>query len=67
MLMAACDGPADPRSHSRSRAVMARARLILVLGWATMVRRGEVAALDLPDVGEVPQGLEVIVRRSKVD
>lgn len=44
-----------------------RDRLILVLGWAGMFRRSELAALMFGDVHEVPDGLIVFVARSKTD
>ncbi|GII20007.1 integrase [Planomonospora parontospora subsp. antibiotica] len=44
-----------------------RDRLAVVLGWAMMARRSELAGLDLADVTEVEQGLVVTVRRSKTD
>ncbi|GIH97412.1 site-specific integrase [Planobispora siamensis] len=44
-----------------------RDRLTVVLGWAMMARRSELAGLDLGDVADVEQGLLVTVRRSKTD
>lgn len=44
-----------------------RDRLLLVLGLALMGRRSELAALQLDDVTETPEGLEVRVRMSKTD
>ncbi|MBG0833252.1 tyrosine-type recombinase/integrase [Planomonospora sp. ID67723] len=48
-------------------AIDLRDRLTVVLGWAMMARRSELAGLDLADVAEVEQGLVVTVRRSKTD
>jgi integrase len=48
-------------------AIGLRDRLIFVLGWAMMARRGELARLDIGDVTEVEQGLDVLVRKSKAD
>ncbi|GIH80988.1 site-specific integrase [Planobispora longispora] len=48
-------------------AIDLRDRLTVVLGWAMMARRSELAGLDLGDVVEVEQGLVVTVRRSKTD
>lgn len=45
----------------------ARDRLLLVLGFAMMGRRSELAALNLTDVVETEDGLEVLVRASKTD
>lgn len=45
----------------------ARDRAILVLGFATGLRRSELAALQLADVEFVSKGLVVALRRSKVD
>lgn len=45
----------------------ARDRLLLVLGFAMMARRSELAALSLSDVTETDDGLEVLVRASKTD
>lgn len=57
-LAAALD-PAIPRQL--------RDRVILVLGWAMMARRGELARLNIADVTEVADGLDVIVRKAKAD
>ena len=45
----------------------ARDRAVLVLGFATGMRRSEIAALELHDVEFVPKGLVVTIRRSKRD
>jgi len=45
----------------------ARDRAILVLGFATGMRRSELAGLELRDVEFVSKGLVVTLRRSKVD
>jgi site-specific recombinase XerD len=45
----------------------ARDRLLLVLGWAAMSRRSELAALNLSDVVETDDGIEALVRASKTD
>lgn len=44
-----------------------RDRVLLVLGWAMMGRRSELAELRIGDVAETPDGLEVTVRMSKTD
>jgi site-specific recombinase XerD len=44
-----------------------RDRALLVLGWALGARRGELVALDVEDLRETPEGLEVRIRRSKMD
>lgn len=44
-----------------------RDRALLVLGFALMGRRSELAALDITDVTETPDGLEVLIRKSKTD
>lgn len=44
-----------------------RDRLIIVLGWAMMARRGELARLNIADVTEVESGLDVLVRKAKAD
>jgi len=46
---------------------MLRDRLIIVLGWAMMARRGELARLNIADVAEVDQGLDITVRKAKAD
>ncbi|MGN9847565.1 tyrosine-type recombinase/integrase, partial [Nonomuraea sp. H19] len=66
-LVAACELPTWPGGPPRKQAAVARDRLVLVLGWAMMARRGELRALDLEDVNEVDNGLDVLVRRSKTD
>lgn len=45
----------------------ARDRCLLVLGFALMARRSELAALDIADVREVPEGLLAHIRVSKTD
>ena len=52
----------DPTTHRG-----ARDRALLVLGFATGLRRSELAALQLCDVAFAPKGLVVTVRRSKRD
>src|SRR5919198_2642475 len=44
-----------------------RDRALLLLGFAGFLRRSELVALDVGDVVEVPEGLEVLVRRSQTD
>jgi site-specific recombinase XerD len=55
--------PADGVNRLRS----VRNRAALVIGWAGGFRRSELLALDLRDVQEVPEGLRVVIRRSKTD
>jgi integrase len=45
----------------------ARDRALLLLGFASGLRRSELAALDLADVEERPEGVVLLVRRSKTD
>ena len=45
----------------------ARDRAMLVLGFATSVRRSELVALDLSDVTFEAKGLVILLRRSKTD
>ena len=42
-------------------------RAVILLGFAGMLRRSEVAALAVADVDESPEGLSVRVRHSKTD
>ncbi|MGH3794358.1 MAG: tyrosine-type recombinase/integrase [Pseudonocardiaceae bacterium] len=44
-----------------------RDRVVLVLGLAMMGRRSELAALNIDDVTETPDGIEVLIRASKTD
>jgi integrase len=44
-----------------------RDRALIVLGWALMARRSEIANLNVSDVREVEQGVEVKIRWSKTD
>ncbi len=44
-----------------------RDRALLALGFAGAFRRSELVALDVEDLREDPEGLRVIVRKSKVD
>ncbi|MFD9950626.1 hypothetical protein ACFWYW_58060 [Nonomuraea sp. NPDC059023] len=55
-LVAACVFPGAPGWPPRSAATAARDRLVLVLGWAMMARRGELRALDLQNVAQVEHG-----------
>jgi len=44
-----------------------RNRAILLLGFAGGFRRSELVALDMSDIVSVPEGLTVLIRRSKTD
>jgi integrase len=44
-----------------------RDRALLALGFAGAFRRSELAALEVADLAEVPDGLRVTIRRSKTD
>ncbi len=44
-----------------------RDRALLVLAFAGAFRRSELVALDVGDVEQVPDGLRILVRRSKTD
>ena len=44
-----------------------RDRALLLLGWAGAFRRAELVALDIEDLKAVPEGLIVLLERSKVD
>lgn len=44
-----------------------RDRALLALGFAGAFRRSELVALDVEDLREDPEGLRVVVRRSKID
>ncbi|MFI9552353.1 tyrosine-type recombinase/integrase [Nonomuraea endophytica] len=44
-----------------------RDRVVLVLGFALMGRRSELAALDIADLTATGDGLEIAIRRSKTD
>lgn len=44
-----------------------RDRLVMILGWAMMARRGTLSQLNIGDIAEVPGGLDVAVLRSKTD
>lgn len=54
-------------STDPSTVIGARDRLLLVLGFAMMARRSELAGLYLADVAETDDGLEVLIRASKTD
>jgi site-specific recombinase XerD len=53
---------ADP-----GRLIGVRDRAIVVIGFAGMLRRSEIAALAVADVAEPPEGLELRIRHSKTD
>jgi integrase len=44
-----------------------RNRAIILLGFASALRRSELSALDISDIRWVSQGMEVTIRRSKTD
>ncbi|HEV8650980.1 MAG TPA: tyrosine-type recombinase/integrase [Actinomycetes bacterium] len=44
-----------------------RDRALLLVGFAGFLRRSELVALDAADVVEVPEGLELLLHRSKTD
>jgi integrase len=44
-----------------------RDRALLALGFAGAFRRSELVALEVSDLTEVPDGLRVLIRRSKTD
>ncbi|MGH9249046.1 MAG: integrase, partial [Acidimicrobiales bacterium] len=48
-------------------AIGARARAVILLGYASALRPGELSALDLADIIAKPTGILVAVRRSKID
>jgi integrase len=52
-------GPAGP--------LAVRNRALLLVGWAGAFRRSELASLDVGDVSFTPEGMRIMVRRSKVD
>lgn len=49
------------------RLIGVRDRALLVIGFAGALRRSELVALDVREVTEVPDGLELFIRRSKTD
>jgi integrase len=51
--------------HARLRSI--RNRAALVMGFFGGFRRSELLSLDVSDVAEVPEGLKVLVRKSKTD
>jgi integrase len=51
--------------HSRLRSI--RNRAALVMGFYGGFRRSELLALDIADIAEVPEGLKILIRRSKTD
>jgi integrase len=57
-MMAVC--PADKLIGLRDRALLA-------LGFAAALRRSELVALDVGDLIEVPDGLRIVIRKSKTD
>ncbi len=58
VMIEACD---------RTTVAGVRDRALLVLGWAMMGRRSEIAALDIADIHSDPNGLIVYVAFSKTD
>jgi integrase len=52
---------------SNSREIKLRDRAMLLVGWSGALRRSEIAALDVDDIEDVPEGIIVHLRRSKTD
>lgn len=50
-----------------SRLIDVRDRALVLVGFAAALRRSELVALDLSDVAVVPEGLRIVIRRSKGD
>jgi integrase len=59
-LRSSCE--ALPRTHAGQRD-----KLILVLGFASAMRRSELVSLDAEDIRKTEEGLVVTIRRSKTD
>lgn len=51
----------------RSTLIGCRDHLILILGFSLMSRRSELAELRVEDITESPDGLDVLIRKSKTD
>lgn len=51
----------------RSTPIEVRDAAIILLGYASTMRRAELVALDLADVGHKPAGLLLHIRQSKTD
>jgi integrase len=60
MLRRMLDGMGD-------RLIDARDRALLSFGMASAMRRSELVALEVADLTETPDGLRVLIRRSKTD
>src|SRR5205085_1492179 len=54
-------------SHTPATLTGLRDRAILALGFSGAFRRSELAALDVEDLADDPEGLRVTIRRSKTD
>lgn len=64
----AADLPAIAAACDPGTAAGLRDRAVVLLGFALLARRSELAALNVSDIGHVPgQGLEVMIRSSKTD
>ncbi len=50
-----------------STAIGVRDRAVILLGYASALRPGEISALDVPDIVTEPAGVPNTVRRSKTD
>lgn len=44
-----------------------RDRALVLVGWAAALRRSEIVLLDVGDIEEHPEGIAVVIRRSKTD
>jgi integrase len=53
--------------HCPTNMIGIRDRALLVFGFASAMRRSELSALNVEDLTEVPDGLRVLIRRSKTD
>jgi integrase len=68
MPVMASDLPAVAAACDPGTAAGLRDRAVVLLGFALLARRSELAALNVSDVGLVPgEGLEVTIRSSKTD
>lgn len=57
----------DMVKHCPATLTGLRDKAILLLGFAGAFRRSELAALTVADIMEVPEGLQVTIRKSKTD
>ena len=67
LMVDACRDAIDEKHPERRAQISARDRAILLLGFGSAFRQSEIVALNVGDVEVQPEGLVILLRRSKGD